>query len=541
MWANENWTRTWDGFNSEVLIKQDYREEDEDDFIADTIKYFKNDRYLTVDGRPLFILYRPGLVDSATDTIARWRSKWKANGHVEPLVLMVQGFDDIDPTVYGLDGAVEFPPHKVGKDLPHMQNQLNIIDPGYTGHVVAYNDVVNKSLSEPAPQFPLIKTVSPHWDNDARREGRGMTLYGSTPSNYQRWLGGAINYANKHPFFGESLVFINAWNEWAESAYLEPDVHYGHAYLNATRRAVHGVASHNRRECVLVVGHDAHQHGAQMILLKIADTFKNQFGMDVVIALKSGGPLLDAYRKIGKVHLLDAEGDSALHDIVTTQNCTLAITNTCVTGDLVPVLKTMDLKVVSLIHELPRLIEEYQLEEHVKCIACESDHIVFPSEFVKKGIVSVAGEITANSHIIPQGIYKKIKTDSTASNSLRLGMGITRDQKMVLNVGYADMRKGFDLFISTAREFIESHSDVHFVWVGGMTDELKRWTLSDLDGALANRVHIVDFTDDVSDFYNAADCFYLSSREDPYPSVVLEALATGCPAVIYSNATGLDQ
>ena len=541
MWANENWTRTWDGFDSEVLIKQDYREEDEDDFIADTLKYFENDRYLTVNKRPLFILYRPGLIDSATKTVARWRTKWKASGGFEPIVLMVQGFNDNDPTQYGLDGAIEFPPHKVAKDLPNIHHELNIIDPNYAGNVVAYNDVVNRSLAEPAQHFPLIKTVSPHWDNDACREGRGMTLQGSTPLNYQRWLGGAINYSKKHPFYGESLVFVNAWNEWAESAYLEPDVHYGHAYLNATRRALHGVATHNQRESILILGHDAHQHGAQMLLLNIADTFKNQFGIDVVIALKSGGPLVPAYEQIGNVYILDKSKESVLLDIVTQQNFTLAITNTCVTGDLIPILKKADLKVVSLVHELPRLIEEYGLEEHVNSITSESDHVVFASKFVQNRLLSFTKKIKGASHILPQGTYKEINTDPAAAKAVRLDMGITSEQKMVLNVGYADMRKGFDLFLSTAREFIQIHPDVHFVWVGGMTEELKHWTLSDLDGALANRVHIVDFTDNVSRYYNAADCFYLSSREDPYPSVVLEALAVGCPAVIYRGATGLDQ
>ena len=393
MWANENWTRTWDGFDSEVLIEQHYREEDEDDFIVDTLKYFNNDRYLSVSARPLFILYRPGLIDSASKTIARWRTKWKAVGGVEPLMLMVQGFDDVDPTKYGLDGAIEFPPHKVAKNLPNINDELNIVDPEYAGHTVAYSDVINKSLSEPAPDFPLIKTVSPHWDNDARREGRGMTLQGSTPANYQRWLGGAINYANKYPFFGENLVFVNAWNEWAECAYLEPDVHYGYAYLNATKRALHGVASYSQRECVLMVGHDAHKHGAQMLLLNIADTFKNQFGMDVVIALKSGGPLVAAYERIGKVLVLDTDDQDVLSDIVTERNCSIAITNTCVTGDLIPTLKQMNLKIISLVHELPRLINEYKLEEHVKNITSESDHVVFASEFVRDGLLSFTSEI----------------------------------------------------------------------------------------------------------------------------------------------------
>jgi len=70
-----------------------------------------------------------------------------------------------------------------------------------------------------------------------RREGAGMTIHGSTPALYERWLTGAIDFAEENPVRGESLVFINAWNEWAEGAYLEPDVHYGHAYLNATKRA----------------------------------------------------------------------------------------------------------------------------------------------------------------------------------------------------------------------------------------------------------------------------------------------------------------
>ncbi len=545
MWANENWTRTWDGFDSEVLIKQDYRDEDEDDFIADTLKYFQNERYLSVDGRPLFILYRPGLVDSAKTTIERWRSKWKKTGNVEPLILMVQGFEDMDPTLYGLDGAVEFPPHKVAKDIRNIHDELNIIDPDYSGNVVSYKEVVNKSLCEPTPDFPLIKTVSPHWDNDARREGCGFTLHGSTPANYQHWLRGAINHARKNPFHGESLVFVNAWNEWAESAYLEPDVHYGHAYLNATQRALHGVSSHNRRERVLLVGHDAYKHGAQMLLLNIADTFKNQFGFDVIIALKRGGPLLEAYEKIAKVYVLESCGEDALLEAVTDQGCTLAITNTCVTGDLLPTLKQLDIKVVSLIHELPRLIAEYKLTDHVKSIGSESDHVVFASDRVEKGFLSVCGEISGQSHILPQGIYKTMETasgvEAEAALKVRLEMGITREHKMVLNVGYADMRKGFDLFLASAREVIQQHPNVHFVWVGGITDELKRWTLSDLDAALAKRIHIVDFTDNVSAYFHAADCFYLSSREDPYPSVVLEALSVGCPAVIYSEATGLER
>ena len=145
--------------------------------------------------------------------------------------------------------------------------------------------MVNKSLNEPAPDYPLIKTVSPSWDNDARREGSGVTLQGSTPNSYANWLTGAIKFSKDNPVGEKPVVFINAWNEWAEAAYLEPDVHYGHAYLNATYRVLvnqstvsamqhHKVDPNNSADLILV-GHDAHANGAQMLLLSLAKFYKD--------------------------------------------------------------------------------------------------------------------------------------------------------------------------------------------------------------------------------------------------------------------------
>ena len=97
MWANENWTRTWDGLESEVLIEQTYREEDEAGFIADTARYMREERYVRVGGRPLFIVYRPGLLPESRETLARWRRLWTEAVGEEPWLLMVQGFEDEDP------------------------------------------------------------------------------------------------------------------------------------------------------------------------------------------------------------------------------------------------------------------------------------------------------------------------------------------------------------------------------------------------------------------------------------------------------------
>jgi lipopolysaccharide biosynthesis protein len=541
MWANENWTRTWDGFDSEVLIEQNYRDEDEDAFIADTVRYMSHERYTRVDGRPLFILYRPGLLPSAKETLARWRSKWEEALGVAPWILMVQGFDDMDPRVYGLDGAVEFPPHKLCVDTKDINDSLTILDPAFAGNVRSYSEVVDISLNETPPEFPLVKTVSPHWDNDARREGRGLTLHGSTPAVYERWVRGVVQYAQNNPFNGESLLFVNAWNEWAEGAYLEPDVHYGHAYLNATQRAVFGLASDQQRHKLILIGHDAYKHGAQMLLLNMARTYRQQFGMDVLVLLKTGGPLVKQYQDIARTIVLDTMEGDTLAELLRREKASVAICNTSVTGDLLPVLKQAGLNVLSLIHEMPNLIEEFDLEGNVKTIGRCADHVVFPSEIVQQGFSRFSRQTVSRQHIQPQGSYKTINYSASARARIRFNLGVGDHEKMVLNVGYADLRKGFDLFLQTAKRIIRQHPDTHFVWAGAIAEDMQRWIQSDVqDAELAERIHLTGFTDQMADYYSACDCLFLTSREDPYPTVVLEAMNVGMPVVLFKGATGFD-
>lgn len=552
MWANENWTRTWDGHDNEVLIQQDYLESDEEAFIADTGRYMANERYMRVDGRPLFILYRPGLLPDARVTLRRWRNLWTELLGVEPWVLMVQGFGDSDPREYGLDGAVEFPPHKVAINVPDMNHELTLFDPEFSGHVRSYDGIINESLNERPSAFPLIKTVSPHWDNDARREGRGMVLQGSTPERYEYWLNGVINHARQNPFNEEPIVFVNAWNEWAESAYLEPDVHYGHAYLNATQRAVHGLSDLKRQapeltvnapsnNRILLVGHDAHKHGAQMLLLSLATLYSEQFGMQVTVLIKNGGVLLDSYRKVAKTHVLSEIGSEGLRDLLAGRSYDMAICNTCVTGDLVPVLKEAGLRVVSLIHEMPKLIEEYSLQNNVELIDENADHVIFPSEIVRQGFTGFATRQFGEHHIKPQGTYMQLEFDKSARARIRSALGLKSSDKMVLNVGYADLRKGFDLFLQTAEQWMKTRSDVHFVWAGAISSDMQRWVQSDLQHSVfASRIHLIGFTSEMSDYYSACDALFLTSREDPYPTVVLEAMNVGVPTVLFKGATGFD-
>jgi glycosyl transferase family WbsX/glycosyl transferase family 2 len=237
IWANENWTRTWDGSEHEVLLEQDYRPEHEDALLEDLATQMLDPRYVRLDGRPLFVIYNPDPIPDTARTIARWREAWNTRFGLNPLIFMAQTFHREDPRTYGLDGAMEFPPHKLANHAPR-RDVLDAFAGDFAGQVMAYDDFVTASLKEPATAFPLIKTALPGWDNDARRPNRGLLLENSTPAKYQAWLQALVEKAIERPIHGVPLVAVNAWNEWAEGAYLEPDVHYGSAYLNATSRAI---------------------------------------------------------------------------------------------------------------------------------------------------------------------------------------------------------------------------------------------------------------------------------------------------------------
>jgi len=541
MWANENWTRTWDGLENDILIKQDYLDKDEDDFIADTGRYMADERYVRVGDQPLFILYRPGLLPDAKLSIARWRKKWNAMLGVTPLVMMVQGFNQEDPREFGLDGAIEFPPHKVCAGLHSINDLCHILDSNYQGLVRDYREVVEKSLHEKTPEFTLIKTVSPSWDNDARREALGMTIHGSTPALYEKWLNGAMDFALDHPVNGESVVFINAWNEWAEGAYLEPDVHFGHAYLNATKRAAKGIPAQTDAGRILLLGHDAHRHGAQMLLLNMAKTYRRQFGMEVVIVLKEGGPLVGEYKRVAQTHVLSKMGKNGLHRLLARGHFTAAICNTSVTGDLIPQLRHAGLKIVSLVHEMPNLIKDYQLESRIQSIANKAHHVVFAAQTVQDGFEQFIDTCSATALIRPQGTYTPVHFDAQARKDIRSQLGIAAQHKIVVGVGYADLRKGFDLFMDAARRLMRRDDCIHFVWVGALSADMQRWIQTDFSQREdQSRLHIIGFTDRIKDYYSAADCLFLSSREDPYPTVVLEAMNVGLPVIMHRATSGFD-
>jgi hypothetical protein len=236
-WANETWSRRWDGSEHEILIEQVHTADSDQRFIADVIPILKDPRYIKVAGAPLLIVYRFSLLPEPVATTETWRAACRKAGIERVHIAAVQSFGIGDPRLFGCDSAVEFPPH--GISAREITDELDDKLPEFEGKVYDYRDLITAGELETAKApFPVFHAVMPSWDNTARRGARGHVFHHSSPEAYEVWLRNALNRAAREPVEGEEIVFINAWNEWAEGAHLEPDRRWGHAYLEATRRAL---------------------------------------------------------------------------------------------------------------------------------------------------------------------------------------------------------------------------------------------------------------------------------------------------------------
>jgi predicted O-methyltransferase YrrM len=234
-WANENWTRRWDGAEKELLIEQRYGPELDIALIEDLMPFLLDPRYLRIGGAPVLLVYRPAALPDPYGTIQRWRRTARKHGLPALHLVAAQTFDFEDPRPFGFDAAVEFPPH--GESLAEEPTPVDGADPNFRGVVIDYRAIVERHVSRAPRPFRVYRTAMPGWDNTARLGPRATVFHGATPDAYERWLRSLVTAARLgHP--DHRLVFVNAWNEWAEGAHLEPDHRFGTGYLEATRRAL---------------------------------------------------------------------------------------------------------------------------------------------------------------------------------------------------------------------------------------------------------------------------------------------------------------
>ena len=255
-WANENWTRIWDGLDKDILMEQSYSEEDDRQHIRWLANAFRDKRYIKVGDRPLFLVYRARSIPDPVKTTSIWRDEARKLGFRELYLCRVESFAEEHecPACLGFDASVEFQPDwssfptltmplRRGRMWQYLTRWGLSSEAYQKNDVYSYKRVAELMRRRDLPPYKRFPCVTPGWDNSSRRKRGAIILKGSTPKLYRRWLEATL--ARFEPYGpGENLMFINAWNEWGEGSHLEPDKRWGRAYLEATRSALRNVMGH---------------------------------------------------------------------------------------------------------------------------------------------------------------------------------------------------------------------------------------------------------------------------------------------------------
>lgn len=246
-WANESWTRTWDGKESNVLVQQTYSEQDDLSHIQALLPALLDPRYIRLGGKPLLLVYRATQLPNPRRTAQIWREEAVRAGLEGLCLCRVESLLDerADPSTLGFDAAVEFQPDWAVLDK-HLRKgffwrvltKLGVSSAAFQPYYVCdYQDLVTLSLQKPVPSYKRFPCVTPMWDNSTRRKSRALILTNSSPLLYEKWLALVLQRVmqddSKHKY-----VFINAWNEWGEGNHLEPDLRHKRSYLESTLRAL---------------------------------------------------------------------------------------------------------------------------------------------------------------------------------------------------------------------------------------------------------------------------------------------------------------
>ena len=243
-WANENWHRNWSGRDNVILMEQHYSEEDDIAHFKYLLPYFKDSRYIRVNGKPVFAIYKVQYIPDVERMIQTFQRMAKEEGfELYICKFEANGCRGKQFMKKGINAAIDFQP--INNDgfcvkYTFFIKALNRLFPFIKkGYKYSYSKYVKYRCNMPyTTEYKIFPCVSPCWDNSSRRVGGIYTVFhGSTPKLFRKWL--RTIYRNFKPFSDEeNLIFINAWNEWAEGCHLEPDLKYGDGYLNAIKTVV---------------------------------------------------------------------------------------------------------------------------------------------------------------------------------------------------------------------------------------------------------------------------------------------------------------
>lgn len=321
---------------------------------------------------------------------------------------------------------------------------------------------------------------------------------------------------------------------------------------------------------IVVLTRDLSKTGAPILAYNIAEGLKRKGWDVVVLAGREGNGFLERKYEAAEIPVITLEGsegegfgyislnekelsesEAKKHSfskkvarVLAKHGYRTVIANTIVAGAYVELLKDYGMKIISLIHEMKTSIAFYGFVPDGKHVEKYADYIVFPNSFVKEDFRKLFPKTKGTCLVRPQGVYLK-RGKKTAEGSLKQ-LGLREDARIIMSSGSCELRKGVDLFISAATMFLNRHKEeeIHFVWTGDFhNEELKCWMLDQVArSGHTDRIHFIPFIQEEGLYRTVlehAEAFWGMSREDPFPSTILEAMDNRIPVVGFYGTGGI--
>lgn len=339
---------------------------------------------------------------------------------------------------------------------------------------------------------------------------------------------------------------------------------------NFSRKSIINFPKLNNNEKILILTHDLSNSGAPILAFNIAKNLKEKdFNVVVASCYSKNNQLEEQYRRNDiLLYKLDDFSDlkymatgnlkrSLFSTVLDNQIQTFleslrfagyskSIINSVASGKFAKILKDYDFMVLSLIHEMKNTIE-YHFYQEGKLISQYADFIVFPDEVVRTDFESIYGNVYGITNISPQGVYLNnlVEDQSIENIDIKRVINNSSNKKIILGSGAAELRKGIDLFVSAAISLANLDENFVFVWTGNFYDSyLESWLQLQIEkSGFSNRIHIIPFVTNKNDYkklLSKVSAFWLTSREDPFPSVALEAMNFGIPVFGFKNSGGFN-
>ena len=237
-WANENWSKLWDGGNQELILKQELKEVDAERFFADILPYFKDERYEKIDNKPILMIYRPSLFtkEKFLDFMISLQNLARKHGF-DGLYLTCSTFGQDNPKEWNLDALTEFPPHGMKNKCVELRSISRLI-PSTNFEILDTTEFINKKMYLKNQQHKVFKCCFPSWDNTPRKAWSKGWCFMISDEQFETWLSDIIRWTKENNTPDEQYVYINAWNEWGEGAVLEPTLRYGYKKLDIVKKCI---------------------------------------------------------------------------------------------------------------------------------------------------------------------------------------------------------------------------------------------------------------------------------------------------------------